>query len=796
MRRVVISNLIVALFAATAAIAQVPKTISYQGILTDGSGIVVPDDIYHLTLKLYSVDINGQASWTEVQDVTSVGGLFNVVLGAKTPLRLLFDRQLWLGISVGTEAELSPRIKLTSASYSIRAQRADTADFSMHALRADLADKADDAATVGGYSVSATPAANKILPLDASGKIPASAIPSVPAIVQDNSLTAVKIASGEVVKSINTMHDDVELVAGSNVSIAPSGNTLIISATPGGGGGDITGIVATDGLAGGGTSGDVVVTIADQGVTTQRLADDAVTDAKIPDNTVIRSLNNITDNVELTAGQNIAITPAGNTIMIEGTSSGDITAVNTPPGSGLIGGAQSGDISLAIEDGGVTTAKLADGAVTSDKIADAAITSAKLADLSVTNAKIDDQSIDFTKISSSGSSEGEIMSIYLGNADWRAPEDLILPFDATVDEAGPAFRVENTSTSFSGDAIVGLSNTEAGIAGVSSTGIGVHGAVTDPGGTAGVYGDNPYGSGVIGTSNASNYPAVYGTNVVGDGVLGSSGTANKSGVLGRHSVSNGYAVRGVNSSSTNPTSGYLGGERGASGSYGTQYTGQLGSNLGAVVGVHASGTNWAVLGASAQACYVNGGFYQLGGVFAASPTSTLWTTNKPATVKLNDGTKVKLFAEEATEVVFADYGEGQLNNGRVHIALDSEFLQTVTIDAQHPLKVFVQLEDDCNGVYITNKSSSGFDVAELQRGQSNARFSYRVVCKRKYYEDERLASEEEDVSFNTNMLSTAWPELNSEHEAMNDQVQKMKQKEVERISLIEREPPKLPELKR
>jgi len=33
--------------------------------------------------------------------------------------------------------------------------------------------------------------------------------------------------------------------------------------------------------------------------------------------------------------------------------------------------------------------------------------------------------------------------------------------------------------------------------------------------------------------------------------------------------------------------------------------------------------------------------------------------------------------------------------------------------------MFIQLEGDCNRVYVSNKSSEGFDVIELQNGQSN-----------------------------------------------------------------------------
>ena len=87
------------------------------------------------------------------------------------------------------------------------------------------------------------------------------------------------------------------------------------------------------------------------------------------------------------------------------------------------------------------------------------------------------------------------------------------------------------------------------------------------------------------------------------------------------------------------------------------------------------------------------------------------------------------------------------------------------IDAGHPMKVFVQLEGDCNGVYVANKTSTGFDVVELQLGGSNVPFSYRVVCKRKHYEDDRLAAPEEGVQTTKRMMEAVWPETIALREA-------------------------------
>ena len=89
-----------------------------------------------------------------------------------------------------------------------------------------------------------------------------------------------------------------------------------------------------------------------------------------------------------------------------------------------------------------------------------------------------------------------------------------------------------------------------------------------------------------------------------------------------------------------------------------------------------------------------------------------------------------MFAPEAPEIVFQDFGTGQLVNGEAYIALDPILKKSLQIDAQHPLKVYVTLEGDCNGVYVTNKSANGFTVKELQGGTSNAPFSWQIVANR------------------------------------------------------------------
>ena len=105
----------------SAAAAEVPSTLSYQGVLADASGVAVADGQYIITFKLYDVGVGGEPLWTEVQSVEVSKGIFSVILGAVEPFMLPFDVPYWLGISVEGGAELEPRSVLTSAAYSLSA---------------------------------------------------------------------------------------------------------------------------------------------------------------------------------------------------------------------------------------------------------------------------------------------------------------------------------------------------------------------------------------------------------------------------------------------------------------------------------------------------------------------------------------------------------------------------------------------------------------------------------------------------------------------------------------------------
>jgi hypothetical protein len=117
------------LLATATAQAQIPRTISFQGVLADVNGNAVPDGVHQLKLTLYEAPTGGAAVYCETQTLSVAKGVFNAVIGAVTPIppSLGFDRAYFLAVAVDGSADLAPRTALTAVPYALRASTADIA---------------------------------------------------------------------------------------------------------------------------------------------------------------------------------------------------------------------------------------------------------------------------------------------------------------------------------------------------------------------------------------------------------------------------------------------------------------------------------------------------------------------------------------------------------------------------------------------------------------------------------------------------------------------------------------------
>ncbi|MEO0099960.1 MAG: hypothetical protein ABIL04_03085 [candidate division WOR-3 bacterium] len=154
-----------------------------------------------------------------------------------------------------------------------------------------------------------------------------------------------------------------------------------------------------------------------------------------------------------------------------------------------------------------------------------------------------------------------------------------------------------------------------------------------------------------------------------------------------------------------------------------------------------SQANNGILGVCSTSAYAGVlGAHLLSGQFGVYASGNLGASGtKSALVRTSKG-PTALYCLETPEVWFEDIGRGELINGEAYIQLDPLFLETVTIDEENPMEVFVQLYGNCQGVYV-ERGERGFRVVELNNGRSNAPFAYRVLAKRKGFENLRMEKE-------------------------------------------------------
>ncbi|MCW3086487.1 MAG: hypothetical protein JWP12_3853 [Bacteroidetes bacterium] len=278
------------------------------------------------------------------------------------------------------------------------------------------------------------------------------------------------------------------------------------------------------------------------------------------------------------------------------------------------------------------------------------------------------------------------------------------------------------------------------IAGYSSTvnGIGVFGTNNGTGAAAGI--------GVAGT-NGDDGIGVFGTaGNLGVGLYADMGTTSGDGMDAfTNFAGTTFGIWGVNSNATGAA--VVGSSGGLGSVFSPSGSGVTGS--GTSIGVYGNALSTSAAGTQIR----TGGYFTSGSNGAATPTFSTWAyvgamSNAGVTgngivarkiegigtvntvVKDMNDQWVVLSCPEAPEDLFEDYGSATLVNGTIHIELDPIFAKNIVVSSEHPLRVYIQVEGDCKGVYVTNKSGNGFDVTELQAGNSNVKFSYHVVANR------------------------------------------------------------------
>jgi hypothetical protein len=103
--------------------------------------------------------------------------------------------------------------------------------------------------------------------------------------------------------------------------------------------------------------------------------------------------------------------------------------------------------------------------------------------------------------------------------------------------------------------------------------------------------------------------------------------------------------------------------------------------------------------------------------------------------------KVALNGIQSPENWFEDAGSAQLASGSAVVNIESVFGETVNTGVDY--HVFLTPNGDCKGLYVAQKSATSFVVRDLGGGASSIAFDYRIMAKRKGFEQARLVDRTE-----------------------------------------------------
>jgi hypothetical protein len=764
----------------------VPRVVNFSGTLSDVNNKPLTG-VVGVTFSLYRDSQGGTPLWMETQNVQlSKSGHYSVTLGSTTSTGLsegvfVNGEARWLGVQVQGQDE-QPRVLLVAVPYALKSGDAETLG-GLPVSAFLLAPPAGSAA--GTATPSASSASSSIAPPAATitGRGTAGFLPDFTgASTIGNSAVFQSGVSPTAKVGINTN------TPASALDVAGTGTirgTLALPATG----------AATAASGKNSQPQNWVASAFNSGTskavnqTFQWQAEPAANDTSSPSGTLNLLFGSGTTKPTETGlhiASNGQITFAtGQTF--PGTGNGTVTSVAS--GGGLTGGPIKTSGTLSIASGGVTNAMLLNpsltisagsgltggGSVALGGSTSLSINTAVVPQLNTPNtftqSMLINTSSPFGSLQATGTAQAIVGTMTTN--DFLTPAIL---GNASATGAGATIGVEGSSSTTSGYGVYGVSG---------SSGTGVYGSSTSG---YGVYATSTNGYGLYAISTNGTGVSANSTSTGGDGIEASGGfdggyfSGSGSGSYSENSTDGNFSTGayGFELGSTKETIGVHGysastigiGTFGQAFSHSTEGTflagllpigvwGDSGYSSGfGVFGSTDDGVALAGLSNSPSGnptAYfendedINGTAYVLvtyGGNIKGTCTidvsGNLACTGSITKVVPAGSRNVAMNTISSPEHWFEDAGSGQLSNGEAVVNIEPVFGETVNTGVDY--HVFLTPKGDCKGLYVAQESPTSFAVRELGGGTSTIAFDYRIMAKRKGFEQIRLVDRTDEMN--------------------------------------------------
>jgi len=243
------------------AFATITDYINFQGKITNPDGTNLSNGSYNFVFSIYTVASGGSNVWTESKSLTITDGLFQTNLGDTTTLpgSVNFNsNSLYLGIKVGADAEMTPRVQLTAAPQAFNSDNLGGIASTGYVQLGQSASAQSDASTNSSIFINKTAAGN-IIELQNTAVDVFTVANNGNVTLGQNAAQAINVAQ----TTTNAAGQNLTITAGKGGAgaAANNGGNLVLQAGAGNGtngnGGNIT--LAAGALNGTGVVGSVII---------------------------------------------------------------------------------------------------------------------------------------------------------------------------------------------------------------------------------------------------------------------------------------------------------------------------------------------------------------------------------------------------------------------------------------------------------------------------------------------------------------------------------------------------------